>query len=375
MNMGELWKHSNEFNKDNIRYIYFLIAKFSHLPLISIIQLIFLSISFCIDLVNILVNMNNQDDLNRNGEPLSPSSLVAAAAALPPEAINLYAGLLSASPGSPINMLTPQIFAANQLLAARLNSTTANFYPHSLFPWQVPAIANSPPISPISSALNAKKLNNNNSHNNNNIVTTTTASIKAASAMPYDDANDLEINHNHLDANGTAAIGSKMGRGNKKGPKQTNTRKTTNARKKRNQILYQPYTNLETMPSGVISPGPLSPPTSGLSGSSPQSIASLEHQSPSPNKEAATTTTATATNARDKSFTCLTCNRSFGYKHVLQNHERTHTGEKPFACIECDKRFTRDHHLKVWQCFILLATESLAILWPTDTENKQYSSE
>ncbi|KAL1505812.1 hypothetical protein ABEB36_005288 [Hypothenemus hampei] len=49
---------------------------------------------------------------------------------------------------------------------------------------------------------------------------------------------------------------------------------------------------------------------------------------------------------RDKQFTCGVCNRSFGYKHVLQNHERTHTGEKPFECPECHKRFTRDHHLK-----------------------------
>lgn len=49
---------------------------------------------------------------------------------------------------------------------------------------------------------------------------------------------------------------------------------------------------------------------------------------------------------RDKLFTCKICSRSFGYKHVLQNHERTHTGEKPFECNECHKRFTRDHHLK-----------------------------
>ncbi|XP_042874762.1 protein krueppel-like [Penaeus japonicus] len=48
----------------------------------------------------------------------------------------------------------------------------------------------------------------------------------------------------------------------------------------------------------------------------------------------------------DRVFTCKICNRSFGYKHVLQNHERTHTGEKPFECKECHKRFTRDHHLK-----------------------------
>ncbi|XP_017772963.1 PREDICTED: protein krueppel-like [Nicrophorus vespilloides] len=50
--------------------------------------------------------------------------------------------------------------------------------------------------------------------------------------------------------------------------------------------------------------------------------------------------------SKDKQFTCGVCNRSFGYKHVLQNHERTHTGEKPFQCTECNKRFTRDHHLK-----------------------------
>lgn len=49
---------------------------------------------------------------------------------------------------------------------------------------------------------------------------------------------------------------------------------------------------------------------------------------------------------REKVFTCTVCDRSFGYKHVLQNHERTHTGEKPFECKECHKRFTRDHHLK-----------------------------
>jgi hypothetical protein len=51
-------------------------------------------------------------------------------------------------------------------------------------------------------------------------------------------------------------------------------------------------------------------------------------------------------NGREKVFTCKVCNRSFGYKHVLQNHERTHTGEKPFECKVCNKRFTRDHHLK-----------------------------
>lgn len=50
--------------------------------------------------------------------------------------------------------------------------------------------------------------------------------------------------------------------------------------------------------------------------------------------------------SRDKVFTCPICSRCFGYKHVLQNHERTHTGEKPYFCKICEKRFTRDHHLK-----------------------------
>ncbi|GFS76067.1 protein krueppel [Trichonephila clavipes] len=49
---------------------------------------------------------------------------------------------------------------------------------------------------------------------------------------------------------------------------------------------------------------------------------------------------------RNKEFECNICHRTFGYKHVLQNHERTHTGEKPFQCKECNKKFTRDHHLK-----------------------------
>ncbi|XP_049820257.1 protein krueppel-like [Aethina tumida] len=72
---------------------------------------------------------------------------------------------------------------------------------------------------------------------------------------------------------------------------------------------------------------------------------SLPLSSPTSSSSPPSSTEAKEPN-RDKQFTCGVCNRSFGYKHVLQNHERTHTGEKPFECPECHKRFTRDHHLK-----------------------------
>ena len=68
--------------------------------------------------------------------------------------------------------------------------------------------------------------------------------------------------------------------------------------------------------------------------------------SPGSGSTTSTTTGPGGCGGRDKVFVCTVCNRSFGYKHVLQNHERTHTGEKPFECRECHKRFTRDHHLK-----------------------------
>lgn len=50
---------------------------------------------------------------------------------------------------------------------------------------------------------------------------------------------------------------------------------------------------------------------------------------------------------KSKVFECKVCLKTFGYKHVLQNHEKTHTGEKSYRCTKCNKCFRRDHHLKV----------------------------
>jgi hypothetical protein len=43
------------------------------------------------------------------------------------------------------------------------------------------------------------------------------------------------------------------------------------------------------------------------------------------------------------SFRCLTCQRSFSRRTILENHQRTHTREKPFACKVpgCDKSFAQ----------------------------------
>lgn len=83
-----------------------------------------------------------------------------------------------------------------------------------------------------------------------------------------------------------------------------------------------------------------SPISLGLSVGKPKAKSGAKPRSPGAGS------VASSTGNREKVFVCQICNRSFGYKHVLQNHERTHTGEKPFECRECHKRFTRDHHLK-----------------------------
>lgn len=216
-------------------------------------------------------------------------------------------------PSSPsLGMLAPQLLAnqtAAALMAAglpmslRAHLASGLFPPHpALFGAWAPPTPNSnnssppPPQSPISPALSHKSSKSLKLTNNNHIVSTTSEILPQQKKLA-----------------------------------------------KRKQLSVKPDAALlqspgHTMPVDIpdmVSPGPISPPTSG---SSPQSNGSVDLPQ--------TITTSTRDPTRDKVFTCKICNRSFGYKHVLQNHERTHTGEKPFECPECHKRFTRDHHLK-----------------------------
>ncbi|XP_055694102.1 protein krueppel [Lutzomyia longipalpis] len=204
-------------------------------------------------------------------------------------AASIYSGLLPPTE-SAMRILAPH-FQTAALLGIPISSLASSspFFPTHplLMAWAQSSTANSsPPTSPISPALKsvAKKIATNNNH----IVSTTTADL-----------------------------------GRKGAPR----RRQISVRKD----IISPPARFDTPAADA----PISPPTSG---SSPQSTGSAEH--------ATMLTSSTKDPTRDKVFTCKTCKRSFGYKHVLQNHERTHTGEKPFECPECHKRFTRDHHLK-----------------------------
>nr|XP_033322682.1 protein krueppel-like isoform X1 [Megalopta genalis]XP_033322769.1 protein krueppel-like isoform X1 [Megalopta genalis] len=207
----------------------------------------------------------------------------------------MFPGMGNAAAG--LSMLTPQqLLAASRtaaLMAAgipvSLHSTlTANpsLYRHhqTLFGGWAPPAASSPP-SPI-----------NHSPGPVSPALSTKSSTRRISGNG---------NNNNNNNNNNNVVSSSADRMTKKG--QTTKKKTTKSK----SDAAQPT---------VEGSDPLTPPAS---------------VSPEAGKD-----------GRDKVFTCGVCSRSFGYKHVLQNHERTHTGEKPFECPECHKRFTRDHHLK-----------------------------
>lgn len=218
---------------------------------------------------------------------------------------NLFSGL---HPASAMSMLAPQLLAGNPAAAALMAaglpmslraSLATGLFPHhpALFSaWAAPSSAcSSPPKSPLSPSYG--KHDRSKLTNNNHIVSTTS---------------DM--------------LSKKM---SKRKPFSKKEQNTINIKK---ELLSPPQSDISN--HDLLNSGIISPPNSG---SSPNSTGSMDVPA---------VASTTKDPSRDKVFTCKTCNRSFGYKHVLQNHERTHTGEKPFECPECHKRFTRDHHLK-----------------------------
>lgn len=64
------------------------------------------------------------------------------------------------------------------------------------------------------------------------------------------------------------------------------------------------------------------------------------------------------THLGEKPFECTICNRKFGYKHILLEHQNLHYGNRPYACPVCNKRFAarsnlvqhRNVHRKTFTC-------------------------
>ncbi|XP_029173468.1 protein krueppel-like isoform X2 [Nylanderia fulva] len=131
--------------------------------------------------------------------------------------------------------------------------------------------------------------------------------------------NDDDDDNNHNNNNNNNVPGSK--KGGRKRRKITPVNQSLNT-----ESTVDQQNTLQGVAELNIEPSPI--PTVGSETGSP------------------TVSPETEKKSKKQNFVCNVCKRGFGYKHVLQNHERTHTGEKPFQCPVCRKRFTRDHHLK-----------------------------
>lgn len=227
---------------------------------------------------------------------------------------SLYSNML---PAAAMGMLAPQFFNQQAAAAAfmglpmslRATLAASGLFPHpnTLFSaWAHQTLANSA-HSPTMSEPLSPALSNKSGKNNSNHIVSTTSELHTSPMSKL----------HHQQAQQKKSLKRKQS--------------STGSSLMKKEFMSPIHSHMDDL----LHNGPISPPTSG---SSPQSTGSLEHP---------TTSHPTPVGGnKDKVFTCKICSRSFGYKHVLQNHERTHTGEKPFECPECHKRFTRDHHLK-----------------------------
>lgn len=208
----------------------------------------------------------------------------------------LFSGMGAAAAG--LSMLTPQqLLAASRTAAliaagipvslhATLAASPALYRHHqTLFGGWLPPGGSSPPspLHPTSGSISPA------------LSTKSTSRGRTQSSHQTNNGNNINNNNN----NNNNIVSSSADRITKKG--QPLKRKLNNTK-----------TKIESIQLPLEGGAPLSPPSS----ISPEAVK----------------------DSRDKVFTCEVCSRSFGYKHVLQNHERTHTGEKPFECPECHKR-------------------------------------
>ena len=51
------------------------------------------------------------------------------------------------------------------------------------------------------------------------------------------------------------------------------------------------------------------------------------------------------THVGEKPYQCNICQRRFGYKHILMEHQNLHFGNRPYACNMCDKKFAARSNL------------------------------
>lgn len=210
-----------------------------------------------------------------------------------------------------LSILNNDFLATQALLkGVPLHSLTASsFFTPNLFvdprDWQRQQSIGSPPpssvhLSPVVSPALSTSSNS----------TSQRISITAASGSINGDDDD----NNHNNNNNNVPQGNKKGGRKKRRPTQNqplNTETVEPIVDQQNALQGETEINIEPPPTSTVNPEAGSPTVSPETGEKKN---------------------------KKQNFICNVCKRGFGYKHVLQNHERTHTGEKPFQCPVCHKR-------------------------------------